>query len=184
MRKISKEHENPIDNILIDISELLSPLFYKLNFTPNMITTLSLITGLISIHFLKIKQYRLSAILYFISYFFDCMDGFYARKYNMVSKFGDYYDHIKDVFISIILIYLILKNQKNIKCKIILLVIFNFLSMIQLGCQERLYDKDESDSLSFTKYLCPNPMSTIKWSRYFGCGTFIVIVCLFINSLV
>ena len=42
-RKIPREYDNPIDNILVDLSEFLNPYFHRLNFTPNMITTLSLI---------------------------------------------------------------------------------------------------------------------------------------------
>jgi len=47
------------------------------------------------------NQFALSAFSYLISYMFDCWDGYYARKYNMESKFGDYYDHVSDMFIGI-----------------------------------------------------------------------------------
>ena len=33
----------------------------------------------------------------FVGYFFDCMDGHFARKYNMVTEFGDMYDYITDL---------------------------------------------------------------------------------------
>ena len=46
--------ENPLDNILIDIAENLNPYFKKMNFTPDMITTLSLIFGiLMNFYFVK-----------------------------------------------------------------------------------------------------------------------------------
>jgi hypothetical protein len=48
MRKIERDDENPIDNIIIDSCDIIKPYFYKLGFTPNGITTLSLIFGLLS----------------------------------------------------------------------------------------------------------------------------------------
>ena len=32
-----------------------------------------------------------------LGYYFDCIDGPMARKYNMVTVFGDYYDHGTDI---------------------------------------------------------------------------------------
>ena len=48
-RKIDNSIECPVDNFLYTIVEILDPIFYKLKFTPNMITTLSLISGLYSV---------------------------------------------------------------------------------------------------------------------------------------
>ena len=50
MRKIAREFENPIDNILIDISQLLSPIAYFLGLTPNILTTFSIIFSGISFY--------------------------------------------------------------------------------------------------------------------------------------
>ena len=64
MRKIDSNLENPIDNILIDICDFILPTLKVLNFTPNMLTTISLIFGLLSVYclFEKIKN----ALQYFI----------------------------------------------------------------------------------------------------------------------
>ena len=48
MRKIPPELENPVDRVFIDMADASSEFYKSLNFTPNMLTTLSLITGLIS----------------------------------------------------------------------------------------------------------------------------------------
>jgi hypothetical protein len=37
MRKLTREYDNPIDNILIDISEYIAPYAYKYKMTPNII---------------------------------------------------------------------------------------------------------------------------------------------------
>jgi phosphatidylglycerophosphate synthase len=179
MRKIPKSSENPLDNINIDLIDPLCPLFKKLGFTPNGITTLSLIFGVLSIVALYHHKVVLFGILYYVSYLFDVMDGHYARKYKMTSKFGDIYDHIKDVtVIAGVFTVLFLRYQVPRRVKIIfisIIVVLSILMTAQLGCQEKLYPKEESASLSFSKNLCVgNPSETIKFTRWFGCGTWVV----------
>jgi len=187
MRKIDKEYENPIDNILIDWGKKLSPYFYSSHMTANDITTMSLICGLLSILLFKNNLFVLSGLAIYASYFFDCIDGFYARKYNMVTKLGDLYDHAKDISITMILIILILvplfkNNFKAFITIIIILLLSLFLALVQLGCQEKIYDLQNSDTLSFTKKLCDTkePTKLIKFTRYFGTGTFNIILALII----
>ena len=110
-RKIEEKYENPFDNIIIDFAEKINPIFKKFNFTPNMLTTLSLIFGILSPYFIYIKYYNLAAFFYLLSYMFDCFDGNYARKYNMVTDFGDLYDHIGDLFKYILFIYIFCKSD-------------------------------------------------------------------------
>jgi phosphatidylglycerophosphate synthase len=184
MRKIDSKDENPIDNLNIYVADKISPFFKSLGFSPNGITTLSLLFGMLSIYFLY-KDYNVwwFAIAYYISYFFDCMDGFYARKYSMVTKFGDAYDHIKDVTVTIGVLTVLYFKNRSCPSKVLWIVaavffLSLFLSMAHLGCQEKIYNKEgESDALLFTKNLCPgDPKESIKFLRYFGCGTFTLIV--------
>ena len=113
MRKIPSEIENPFDNYIYIFVEFLAPYAYKLGFSPNMITTLSVIFSVASIYYLYIHSFITSIFLYIISYLFDCLDGYVARKYNMVTKFGDLYDHISDVLtFSLYNITLYLINPK------------------------------------------------------------------------
>ncbi len=123
------------------------------------------------------------AISFFISYFFDCLDGHYARKYNMVTKFGDYYDHIKDITIWILIFLIIMSKYKTPKkyklLSILILFFFLYLCQTHLGCQEKKYNKDESDTLDFMKKSCFfEPDDALSYTRHFGCGTFIVITIL------
>ena len=194
MRKIERKYENPIDNVLLDIIEAVSPTFYKLGFNANGITTLSLIFGLLSIFFLYKGSIYLFMISYLISYFFDCMDGYFARRYKCVSKFGDYYDHIKDacVFIGIIIVVFLKYRCSHITIFVssILLVLGFFLMNMHLGCQEKIYSKtkcDESPSLDKLKNICPgDPENSIKYLRYFGTGTynlFFIIVIFIVHRI-
>lgn len=179
MRKIPKNLENPIDNYLLDMCEYVSPTFYKFGFTPNLITTLSNITTIFVVLLLLQAQYTWAAFLVLVAYFFDCLDGHVARKYNMTSDFGDYYDHISDAIKCIGVIYTMYYiDSKKLLMVLPFLILSFILMMIHIGCQEQYYDSDESKSLSMTKKLCPidiNDKNTIEnrlyYTKYFGAGT-------------
>lgn len=51
--------------------------------TPNQITFLSLVFALIGSYFYCKNNFYLSIICFIVSYYLDCVDGHYARKYNM-----------------------------------------------------------------------------------------------------
>ena len=185
-RKISRDNENPIDNILYDISGEVIKVFKIFNFTPNMITTISLLITLIGINNIYNGNYKIGAILYFIGYLFDCMDGNYARTYNMTSKFGDYYDHISDlmkIIILIICLYLLKIKRKTKILFIIIFLIFILLSFIHLGCQEKNNNEVNDDTiLKYLKPLCINKENII-YTRYYGVGTLQMIISLFIFNI-
>jgi hypothetical protein len=179
MRKIPKNLENPIDNYLLDICEYVSPTFYKYGFTPNLITTLSNITTIIVVLLLLQAQYTWAAFLVLVAYFFDCLDGHVARKYNMTSDFGDYYDHISDVIKVIAVVYTMYYiDSRKLLIVLPFLILAFILMMVHLGCQEQYYDSDESKSLSMMKNLCPIDINNtdsienkLSYTKYFGSGT-------------
>ena len=78
-RKLPSNYDDPIDSLFCDYSEKLNPYFKRINFTPNGITTLSFIFGLLAIYAYIKSNYLLCAILYLIGYFF---------KYNIQSLYG------------------------------------------------------------------------------------------------
>jgi hypothetical protein len=187
MRKIPDNIENPIDDILLNICEDVSPTFYNNGYTPNMITTLSIISTIIVVLLLLNANYIWAAIFYLIAYFFDCLDGHYARKYNMVTVFGDYYDHISDLLkIIAVLSTMYYIDSKKFMTILPIIIIFFILSTIHFGCQELYYNSSESETLNFTKNLCPideeNNKNYIKnkmyITKFFGMGTFQFILIL------
>lgn len=179
-RKIPKNLENPVDNIIIFEGRKLYEIFRKLGFTPNTLTFISLILGFASIYLFYIKNYILSSIFYFVSYCFDVLDGNYARTYNMVTKFGDLFDHIKDLFVNVTFFIVFIKftTLKNYIIYILVTAILLFLSSVHLGCQEQYVERKDPENISgYLKFLgtmCNNQNveNNMKISRYFGCGTF------------
>jgi hypothetical protein len=186
MRKIPEKFENPIDNVLIDMCEYVSPSFYKHGFTPNMITTLSNISAIIVILLLLHAKYIWAAIFFILAYFFDCLDGNVARKYNMTTKFGDYYDHVSDITKTILILYTMYYINAEKFFKVIpVIIITAILMLIHFGCQEKYYNGKESDTLDFTKKLCPINLdnkesieNNMKITRYFGSGTYTIVFAL------
>lgn len=179
MRKISREKDNFIDNIFIDISELLCPLFKYFNFTPNMITGINIICSLLCLYYLYIGEYILGVIFLILTYLFDALDGFYARKYKMETYFGDLLDHYTDYFLYIVLYYLLLFKIpfKNNKIFLIILSILSITSTIHLGCTEHynLASSKVNTQLSKLQKICPNK-KYINYTKYFGPGSLILFI--------
>ena len=184
-RKVERYQSNPVDNILVDINEILNPVFKSLDFTPNTLTTLSLLFTLVSGYYFSINYRYSSSFFYMVGYYFDCADGNYARTYKMVSKFGDLYDHITDLIkigIFLILLYTEYYDKTRFINFFVVFLALSFLATIHLGCQEALYGKsNESMFLTLTKKFCIDPKH-INITRYFGTGTvqlFIALVLIF-----
>lgn len=188
-RKIAYHEENPFDNVIIDIAEWLNThVFRPLNYTPNMITTMSLFLGLFSATLFHYHYYILSVLFFITAYILDCADGNFARTYNMETRFGDYYDHISDIskIIALVVVVMLHPLAKNIKVLFISgLAVFSLMSMVHLGCQETIYNPNGShkyDSLSSLKRLCGSSSEQgrqyIKYSRFVGVGTFMLYCCL------
>lgn len=187
MRKIPKELENPIDNICIDVGDHLSGTFHKLGFTANGLTGMSFLLGLVAIYYYVQKDYVRSSVYFFISYMFDCFDGFYARKYGMVSDFGDALDHARDTTITVGLLFLILKKYWKVggwrRYLPFAVIPFFIIMEMHIGCQEIYFGSSGPGSkfLSILKHTCPQKtkegvLETMKITRYFGSGTFMVYI--------
>jgi phosphatidylglycerophosphate synthase len=182
MRKIPPEHENPIDNVIIgNIVDNTHQYFRYYNFTPNSITLLSLLVGLISAYKLYKAEYALSALLFILAYYLDCMDGHYARTYKMTSKFGDVLDHCCDIIKMVVILGVMYTLDKKRTFSVLIVFLLLLIGMsVHLGCQQH-YHKDNSEEifLDLLKTSCKNK-EWISKTRYFGCGTFIMTFALII----
>jgi phosphatidylglycerophosphate synthase len=180
-RKLLNDCECPFDNLLYKIIDPISILCKTLNITPNLITMVSLVPGFLSIYFLYTKQPILFGICFLVYYILDILDGYCARKYSLCTKFGDLFDHIRDLIIWIfILIILIISlyNKKEYKF-IILTIVLLIIMMTHISCQELntsidIDDKCYSGSLNIIN-ICPDE-KFIKITKYFGIGSMVLYI--------
>jgi phosphatidylglycerophosphate synthase len=191
--KIHGSLEDPFSQILYDISDLISPSLRSADITPNFITTVRflMMLGMFPYFFCN-KMYNMAAIVYMVSYFFDCLDGHMSRKYNLDTDFGDYYDHIADALSFILAMYFIAVTLSDDNKWIIVLIIFTgIMGMVQVSCQERYLKHVGSEKDSYTlnlfSNLCPASVihdddieKTMDITKLFGMGTFQILITLLI----
>jgi phosphatidylglycerophosphate synthase len=187
--KLPTYYDDPVDLFYKKYIDILNPYFKNAGMTPNMITSISLFFGLLACYFYYKSYYVLAGLSYIISYFFDTMDGYFARKYGMGSVFGSYYDSVSDGIVLLIIAYLFYnKNnfKKNwIKPLILLILIFFSLGCIyQTSCQEKYTKKTQeehvSDGLVFLNNVKCKEFDHMKYSRYFGPGVCSLVVSIII----
>jgi CDP-alcohol phosphatidyltransferase len=153
-RKIPPSLENPIDNFFIGAAETLNPALRRAGVTPNILTSLGLLAGMTSARLLARGHPRASAVLYLVSYFFDCADGNMARKYGMVTQFGDWYDHGADIAKHAALAWALLSLPDAVcprKSKIRILVTAGIFFFAAMPCLQEQYPLHP---LSRTGHLC------------------------------
>lgn len=68
----------------------------------------------------------LAALSFLTGYFLDCLDGYYARKYNKCTLFGCWFDHLNDILSSVIFFGLVLYKRMYI-CAALMVVMFVFV---------------------------------------------------------
>lgn len=179
---------SPIDMILYFFCDKISVFFRKLGFIPNDITTFSFISAIIGFKsYLEKCNINIVIFWFFISYFFDCLDGTMARKYNQETVLGDYYDHITDWISACFLIY-ILFQTKHYRQNIIIVSVLFIMTLIYIGCQERLLlfnTGESSGSLSLTKKMCKGDknkvINKLNYLKFFGLGTINFIILFLIK---
>lgn len=184
MSKIENKFNNPIDVAFEKIYSPLMPNLHSIGITPNILTTVSLVTGLYAAKFIWDGRPKEGAVMFLISYMFDCMDGHMARRYKMESHFGDWYDHITDwITLGLGMFALFKRNNYNEHVLFVLAVVFVFLLVNTLkwfGCQEQMYDNEIGKSIAMFKQLCKNPEVELVQRKYMGTGTLMVFVFLMI----
>lgn len=192
--KIPLEYEDTVDNKFCGWSDQLSPHFKKLNFTPNMITTLALFCTIAIIYFILQNKCGIAAGFYLLAYFFDCMDGLYARKYEMTSKYGDYYEHIVDWIrnISVLIMIFYSCSCDSSIVPIVIIIILFILGNIKQAYQDKYYKlrtgRDETESLNFLEKIVAPPDNIedidngLKKLKYVGWGTFTLVVAVVLGS--
>lgn len=179
MRKITSSMENPLDTVILDYCDpLLEPLA-KMGVTPNMITLFGMCVRIWSIWSLfrgdKVS-FLIGAIL---GYYCDCLDGHFARKYNMITVVGDLLDHFSDAMFQLgIVYYLVSSSTLKDSCMIwpimIVYALFLFGTMIHVGCTQKQYNGSQMETLDMLKVFCLDK-EWIYFTRFFGPATFMFV---------
>jgi phosphatidylglycerophosphate synthase len=179
--KLPVYYDDVVDIQMKKWIDKINPSFKKAGFTPNGITTLSLIFGLEMCYLYYTKFYFLASICCLLSYFFDVMDGYFARLYNMGSLFGSYYDVISDWVVGILLLILFLIHKISTLSKTIILsigILLNLIILYHYSCQEQYTSKTNqsyvSKGLSFVNNVQCRDYDHMKYTRFFGTGTLFV----------
>lgn len=115
------------------ISRKIGLFFSRIPINPNVWTVLSIIPGILGFFALVYHQMFLGFILFFISGFFDAIDGGVARVTRKVTKLGGYLDGIIDRIIEgLLLIGLLLFGLPD-------LVIFGYTTPVYLWIALQLF---------------------------------------------
>ena len=190
VNKISEEYDNPLDVIICRHIDKNLEFYYNLGLTPNDLTTISLISGLLSVYFAYNRQYIVASILWAIAYYYDCADGKLARKYKLTSKFGDLYDHVSDIIKHGLMFYVLYQKiyDKSFTTKFILIgaiCLISLLTVSQLGCQEKISENKDSPTLSLAKsfIFMEDCKKQTKYTKYFSpvtISSYIIILMLYL----
>lgn len=170
-------YENPVDIQIIKGVDKAMPYMYRARFTPNQITTLSMLVRLMSAILLYNGYGLPAAACYFVGYWLDCADGYFARRYKTESVLGDFYDHTVDVMTTAIILYVMYLKGLG-RSHFLVIALFAIVLQVNVGCREKIVNGN-SKTLEETKRLCRDD-KMIKHTRYFGAGTFTIVMCIYI----
>ena len=146
------------------------PIIINLNLSSNLITTLSLICGIISYVCITSDNYIYGSFFFLLSYILDCVDGPVARLTNTTSQFGDIYDHLVDWFtFALFYVSCYMKNFSTIF--MIFLHILLFLSIIHYIL---IYRKIKKGIIYKLTSWIPIDENMFKWTRFISTGLFTV----------
>ena len=177
---IDAKYDNPIDNVLIAVSDLMSPAFKRLNFTADGLTALSIILSVADLYNLSAKDTAQFAVYGGLAYLFDTMSRVFAAKYNdQIFEYG-----MPEVFryknsIILLIAAIILYQQYSIvesPVLIVVLICLFFLSLVTVGCQEVVINNMPN------KEICQDRLGYLRWV---GKGTFVlmfILIVLFANN--
>lgn len=183
--KVSPQLINPLEMLLLEVFVIPSkPYFKQMNLHPNHLTFLSFLFGIIGAYLVYKSRFLWASLFLFLAYLFDCIDGNYARTYDMVTDFGDFFDHSTDIIQMVLLYIAVFLNKdltKNNKIAFAIVIGILLLFMcVDFGCQEKIYNTKESPSLSILRTFCIGDVNnTIHYVKYSSCATVYLVIIFF-----
>lgn len=172
MSQLPPSAECPVDWTIIKICSDIAPIFHATGHTANAITTEGAIASGIGLYSLYNYNLPRFAVGYALGYAFDCLDGHYARRYKMTSKFGEIYEHMKDILTTAAYFGVLFYRYELSPIVITLYCIFGAGLLVHMGHQQK-FIKSKGTFLDFLQPLA-RKVKNIKYTRWLGCGTFMV----------
>jgi phosphatidylglycerophosphate synthase len=172
--------EDPINRMLKTLAESLCPIFRKLNYTPNGITSLSLIFNIASLYYLIQRNIIAFSICHIIGYFFSVMNGYYAKKYSFVTNFDDKYSYYKDLIYQVLIIFILYDHYQILDFPVVVVVILVLYCMMlmHVGCVEKISSrrKDKKHMSAMANIVPDRCVNHINILKFFGSGVFRIAV--------
>jgi len=84
--------------------EPIADVFVRLRITPNQISTLALLAGIVCAYLFFQRRFVLGSLFLLLSAIFDLVDGSVARKTNAHTNFGAVFDWIVDKYVDALVI--------------------------------------------------------------------------------
>ena len=156
-RKVHPKYFHPLDTLALDsVNEVCQVLrrAFGSKLTPNMITTVGNLLRFTGVWLFYQRQCALEAALFtLLGGYCDFLDGHYARKYDMVTTFGDYYDHLTDWMWAGSLIAIFYFRYSLPKCVIVTIIAVLGVYVVHFGAREALREaQGTSPTVQFTRW--------------------------------
>lgn len=95
-RKLGKDVECPLDYWMISTAIPSFDFLGKLGVTANHLTLTAAVLQILACIFLWRRSTFLAGFFWIFGYYFDAIDGSYARYHHLCSPYGDMLDHYRD----------------------------------------------------------------------------------------
>ena len=129
------------DRVLSEVVILPTLDFWRsMGVTPNILTGIGSLSSMSAMYaFRKNAHPLITTIFVLLRMYFDYADGMFARKYNMTTAFGDWFDHASDVgfFLSATYLTGTLLPKGCRMIGVTIMVCSLFLACIQMSCLEQ-----------------------------------------------
>ncbi|TXH07021.1 MAG: CDP-alcohol phosphatidyltransferase family protein [Candidatus Moraniibacteriota bacterium] len=114
---------------------------------------------------------------FMVGYYFDCFDGYYARKYNKCTMFGCWLDHLNDI--TMCGAYFVLALRKKMWLSAALMAIMLVFVVNQVLLEEEAFGNHTEFFNLVTRLAAPFRLfRTSAFMRYFGTSSwFLVVAC-------
>lgn len=117
-----RKYVNPLIN-------LGAKAFLKLRFTPNLVTVIALITGILAAFFNFYGNIIIALLLLWISGYLDSVDGAMARKLGLTTPFGTLLDITFDRLVELSIIISVALKYENTRIYLLFLLCSILISM-------------------------------------------------------